>query len=130
MELLRPAAAAVATLLIYALLRQLRSEFAPLALLAGIALILLAGIAHLTGFLAELRSLLQTAGVGTETAALLLRALGVCVVTQLAADLCRDHAASSLATALELIGRFSALLLAMPLLRTLLDTVGALMNVS
>ncbi|MBQ6266642.1 MAG: hypothetical protein IJK64_02600 [Clostridia bacterium] len=128
MELLRPAAAAILTLLLYALLRQLRPEFAPTVLLAGICLILLSAAAQMTGLIAETRAMLQTAGVAPASVSILLRALGVCIVTQLAADLCRDHAASALATALELVGRFSALLLALPFLRDVLAIATEMMH--
>ena len=128
MEMLRPAAAAIVTLLLYALVRQLRPEFAPTVLLAGLCLIPLSAAAHMTGLQAEIRALLQTAGVEPACVSILLRALGVCIVTQLAADLCRDHAASALATTLELVGRFSALMLALPFLRAVLTIASEMMH--
>ena len=128
MELLRPAAAAILTLFLYALLRQQRSEFAPLVLLAGIFLILFSFAAHAGGLRAEIRAMLETAGVDPSAAAILLRALGVCIVTQIAADLCRDHAASALATVLELVGRLGVLILALPFLRAVLSIASEMMN--
>ena len=129
MEVLHPAAAAILTLLLYALVRQLRPEFAPLVLLAGISLILLSSALPLTGLYAEIRAMLQEIGIDDSSVSILLRALGVCIVSQLAADLCRDHAASALGTAVELVGRISALILALPFLRAVLTIASEMMHV-
>lgn len=130
MAMLRPAAAAILTLLAYVLLRQLRPEFAPAALLAGISLILISAASHFTGLQAELSAWMERAGVSQASVSILVRTFGVCVVTQLAADLCRDHAASSLATAIELAGRLAALILALPLLRALTEIAAGLLQAS
>jgi hypothetical protein len=47
-----------------------------------------------------------------------MRSLGICVVTQFAADICYDNSSSSTAAAVELAGRVGAIILAMPMLQS------------
>ena len=57
-----------------------------------------------------------------QSPAVLLRVLGIALVAQFAADLCREAGLTAAATAVDLCGRLLALLQALPLLRTLLDS--------
>ena len=52
----------------------------------------------------------------------MLRALGIALVAQFAADTCREAGLSAAATAVELCGRVLALAQALPLLRALLGS--------
>lgn len=52
----------------------------------------------------------------------MFRVLGIAIVAQLAGDVCRESGMSAAATAVELCGRALALLQALPLLQTLLDS--------
>ncbi|MGN0984058.1 MAG: SpoIIIAC/SpoIIIAD family protein [Gemmiger sp.] len=51
-----------------------------------------------------------------------LRVLGIVLVAQLAADTCRDAGMAAAASAAELCGRMLAMLEALPLLQSLLDS--------
>ncbi|MCL1952872.1 MAG: hypothetical protein FWF60_08605, partial [Oscillospiraceae bacterium] len=54
---------------------------------------------------------------GNSSYTMLVKALGVCVTTQLAADICRDSGSASLANTVELGGRLLVLGLTLPLLK-------------
>lgn len=54
--------------------------------------------------------------------AVLLRALGIALVAQFAADTCREAGLCAASTAIELCGRVLVLLQALPLLRSLLGS--------
>lgn len=45
----------------------------------------------------------------------LIRALGICIVAQIAADTCRDAGENALASKVELAGKIAVLLIALPL---------------
>ena len=57
-----------------------------------------------------------------QSPAVLLRALGIAMVAQFAADTCREAGLSAASTAIELCGRVLALLQALPLLQSLLGS--------
>jgi len=52
-----------------------------------------------------------------------LKALGIAVLTQICADMCRDCGEGSAASGVELIGRLEILVLCIPMLETVISTV-------
>ncbi len=83
---------------------------------------LLAGVAVLAGLLKTVLPLLQRVQVLAENAAvptaymgILLKGLGICLLTQIAADTCRDAGETALANKAELVGKVLLLAVALPL---------------
>ena len=69
-----------------------------------------------------------TGALDGATWSLLLRALGITFLTETAASICRDSGEASLAGWVETAGKLEILLLSFPLIRTVLDTVAALLG--
>ena len=63
-----------------------------------------------------------------EAWTILLKALGLAFLTETAASVCRDSGEAGLATWVETAGKLEILLLSFPLIRTVLDTVAALLG--
>ena len=103
------------------LLRQYRPEYALfLSLLCGVGTLLWL-VQTLSPMLGELEQLAKLALSENEGAQILLKSLGICLVTQAASDTCRDIGETAIASRLELAGRAAMLLLAMPLFGQLLE---------
>lgn len=114
--------------LLYALMRQLRPEFAPLVALAGVGVILVQLIGVLLNVSSTVENLISLAGLGKENVEILIKALAVCVITQFAADVCYDNSFSSAAAAVELAGRVGAIALAMPMIKAAAEIAIGLIN--
>ena len=78
--------------------------------------------------LASLRRLLEAGGVSSAYLSVVLKAAGICFITQLTADTCRDAGETALAGKAELAGRVLMLLTAVPLLEDVLTLVTTLVN--
>lgn len=119
-------------LLIAALLAvTLRSTRPELALALGLAAGIIASLtvlSALSGAIDTVKTLLEQAGIAGDTALLLIKALGICLLTQLTADVCRDAGESGLASRAELAGKVALLLLALPLFRQILSLALTLMG--
>ena len=74
-----------------------------------------------------LGELCQGYGMG-EWAALLFKGLGIAVLSQFCADLCRQTGENMLANGVEGAGRAELLLLCLPLLKELIGTAGTLLG--
>ena len=110
------------------LLRQYRPELAlAIGVLAGVAVSLML-VRVLGAPLEKARQLMEKAGLGGDTALLLVKSLGICLLTQLTADVCRDAGEAGLASRAELAGKAALLLLALPLFGQLLELALLLMK--
>ncbi len=128
MDIVKVAAAGILTAMLYALVRQLKPEIAPLVILGGAAVILVAVAEKFIGVSETVDSMMELAGLEKENVSILIRCLGICIVTQFAADICYDNSSSSIAAAVELAGRVGAITLALPMLQAVAKLALGLMK--
>ncbi len=77
--------------------------------------------------LRELASLINSlTGSGELFIAPVMKCAAIAIVTKLASELCRDSSQSAVAAAVELAGSICALSVAMPLVISMLKTIGAM----
>lgn len=119
---------AVIAALLAAVLRRYLSEQALLVSLIAGVLILAAAVSGAVPVIEEIRELLRSSGVTGEYLTVLLKALGVCLLTQLASDACRDAGEQGLASKAEFAGKIAMLVLALPLFRKVGDIAVSLIQ--
>lgn len=108
-------------------LGQHRPEFALLLSAAAGILTLLYLLAPIIEIVDNLKVRLDSAGLGNVYATL-LKTVGICYITDFAADLCRDFGQSSLAAKMEIAGKISIVALCFPLVDTLLGITDKLIG--
>ena len=87
---------------------------------AGIILLILI-LSQVTPAVRQMSDLVSAAGMSTEYAGILFKSLGVCFLTQLACDSCRDVGETALASKIELAGKVAILIFALPLFQKVAD---------
>ncbi|MCI9455933.1 MAG: stage III sporulation protein AD [Oscillospiraceae bacterium] len=110
------------------LLRQYRPEFALLTALAATILIFTGMSQWLIPAAQRVRELLEQEPELAGSAAILLKAVGVCFITQLACDLCRDAGENAIAARVETAGKAAILLISLPLFEQVLELVMVLLR--
>lgn len=65
--------------------------------------------------------LMQRASINNEYTKAIIKTLGVCYVTQLASDSCRDAGQSAIASKVELCGKVFIVIISLPLFENLID---------
>ena len=122
MDILVVAVVAVVVALLSVLLRQQRPEQATLLVLAaGIGMLMLI-LTRVGDVFFTLKGMLQSSGLPDEYVAVLFKAVGICLVTQLAADTCRDAGETAMASKAEVAGRFALVMVGLPLFQSLAET--------
>ncbi len=109
-------------------LRTQRPELAMclgLAAAVAVAMLLVRQIAPL---ISTMRRLLSITSLPTDGFGVVLKSAGVCLLTQITADTCRDAGETALASKAELAGRVLMLMLAVPLFEELLTLVTTLIG--
>ncbi len=119
---------AVLGISVTAIVKQWKSDFLPLVRL-GITIVLgtvlLSAAAPVLSFL---RVLTEESEHSAYTA-LLFKALGIALLTQICADICRESGESGLAGGVELTGKVEILLLCLPLMEELLEAARNLLTI-
>ena len=128
MDLLKISFIGILTALLYGLIRQIKPEMSPLVILGGTAVIILAVSDVLLDVTDSVNSMMELAGLEKENVSLLIKSLGICVVTQFAADICYDNSSSTLGSAVELAGRLGAIALALPMIKSVARIAVGLIN--
>lgn len=118
MLIFKLAALSFVTAILSLSLKKEQPAYAFLVSLGGAAGVLVTLVGQIQPVLEWLRTL-ETMVPGRSTTCL-LRVLGIALVSQLAADICREGGLAAAATGTELCGRVLALLQALPLLQELL----------
>ncbi len=90
--------------------------------------VLTAGAASdILGIREQAEELMERAELDGEYLTVIFKGLGICYVTKLSADCCRDCGQTALASAAELLGRLGLIAAAMPLFRGVAGIVEALL---
>lgn len=103
------------------LLKQIKPEF---ALLLKFAVLLLLGFlvfSEVNDAVSEIFSFGERVSIDSEMLKILLKALGLCLVAQIASDVCKDCGESALSTSVELVGKLSIVLMALPVAAQLIE---------
>ena len=128
MWIIAAAAAGLVGTVLALILGQYRPEFRMLVTAAVTLLLMAMVLEQLSPVLEQLRSTMELTGLTGDYAAILFKAVGICLLTQLAGDVCRDSGERSIASKIELAGRAAILLTAMPLIQEVLAWAWELMN--
>jgi len=104
-----------------ALLKKRASEQGLLLILAVVIVVAFRTFALAAPLLKLLGDLIPRAGIDEMYIGVLLRTVAASLVSQLCADLCRDGGSQALATAVELTGGLSVLVIALPLLKAVIE---------
>ncbi|MDD7483330.1 MAG: SpoIIIAC/SpoIIIAD family protein [Clostridia bacterium] len=105
------------------LLRKTNPEIAMLLSLAAGILLLIPAFSQIQEIFAAFQSISSRYSALQPYLTTLLKAAGICLLTQFAGDTCRDAGESSLANRIEFAGRISILGMAVPLMLEVLQMI-------
>lgn len=127
-EVLGLALCALAAAVFGALVKRSNKEYA-LLLSAGAAVLIVGKALGYAGPLVEqLRDLTKAEGLRGQCLELMLRAVGLSLIGQLAGQLCKDAGESALAYGVELTVKLAILAVTLPVLTSLLTTLGEILS--
>ena len=119
--------AALVCVVAIVVIKQLKGDFAIPVRLAS-ALILLGEVIAVGIPLFEYIKRLISDSALEKYADVLLKAFGIAILTHITAEICRDCGESSAASYVELAGKFEIMLLALPLVMSVLESAGEILK--
>ncbi len=128
MDFIKIALFACAAAVLYSLVKALCPELSWVVSAAVCTAVLIFALRELSAAGSEFEKTAEYAGIYGEALKNLLKCLAVCIVTELAADVCRENGALSAAGAVTFAGRAAALLCAVPLIMPAAETALGLLK--
>jgi len=108
--------------------REQRPEIAMELSIAAGAMIFLMLATRIASVVQLVWDMAREAGIGETYVASVLKIVGIAYITQFGAEVCRDAKESAIAAKVELAGKVLILLLAVPIVRGILETVIRLLS--
>lgn len=111
------------TVLAATVIRKYNGEISLLLTITAIIFICVAVVPTLSHVFESIKDLTNSANIKNEYVSTLLKSLGICYVTQISADICRENGSGSIASQIEISGKILILLTAIPLYSDLIAMI-------
>ncbi|HIU06273.1 MAG TPA: stage III sporulation protein AD [Candidatus Onthoplasma faecigallinarum] len=126
-ELLKILAVAIVTVFAHMLVKQTKPEIAMIISIAGSVLIIVMAVDALNSVISSFYQIFETTGVDTTLLTPLFKIIAIGYITEFGANICLDAGASSVADKVLFAGKLIILLVALPIVTTVIDMVVALL---
>ena len=123
MTIITIAAAGIATVLLAVQLKGLKGEYAAYMVMAAGAFIFFYGTGKLKDILEALERIQGYIKVNSVYLVTLLKMVGITYVAEFSAGICKDAGYQTIALQIEIFGKLAVLVLSMPVLMALLNTI-------
>ncbi len=108
------------------IITALKPKNSEIALMLGISASILILLSLLSGFSQvsdTINNIIAVSGISTNYIAILLKVIGICLITEFAVNTCKDAGSQSLANNVSLAGKIMVTVTSIPLYNDILDTV-------
>ena len=109
-------------------LRPKSGEIALLLAVACAVLLMFSVLGSAGDIIAAVRGIVSSSGISAGYLAILLKVIGICLMTEFTANTCRDAGSSALASNVTLAGKLLATAAALPLYADILSVVSGLVG--
>lgn len=110
------------------MLRNTRSEYAPMAVIATGIVILVIVISALTDVIVAFEEIVDKTGLNRSLFSSLLKIIGIGYLTEYSVSLCNDLDCASIGKKISLAGKITIFLTAMPIVTALIKAISALIS--
>lgn len=118
----------IITALLALTLRGQRPEFAMLLSLGCGIFVLLALMGQMKEIMTGLEKIMSGLSGQSDLTAIILKALGICIVAELGSQCCNDAGETAIAAKVELVAKAALVLMSMPVFTSLMETAGELLS--
>lgn len=115
--MLKIAGVILCEILIYALLKQYKPEFATVSEIAATVIVFFMLGDELKEALGVFNSFLDGCGISSQYTDVLIKVLGTALITQFTADMCRDSGETALASKVEFAGKIIITAASIPIIK-------------
>lgn len=126
--MLKIAGVIVLQILVYTLLKQTRPEFAVVSEFISLVILIFMLGDEIRDAISAFSFFFEETGINTEYVLVLIKVLGISLVTQFTADMCKDSGESALASKVEFAGKILITAAGIPIIKGFTGFVAGLVN--
>lgn len=126
--MIKIAGIALAVLFCALIVKEKNSTVAALLSVAGGITLLIVVIGNFSNITDAVHKFTDSSSVTDTYVKLMLKALGITILTQFVADICRDNGESALASITETASKIAVVTMLLPLFQTVISIVGGLLK--
>ena len=104
-------------------IKKYNGEIAALIIISAITLICFMVLPMLSQIFDSVNDLTSSANINNNYISILIKSLGICYMTQISVDICKENGSGSIASQIEIAGKLIILLLAVPLYGDLIEMI-------
>ena len=128
MNILSICVLAVTTVILIVTLRPKNGEIAIMLGISCSVIILLSVLSKASGIISTVNNIISVSGISTSYVVILLKVIGICLVTEFAVNTCKDAGSRSLASNISLAGKIMVTVTSLPLYADILNVVLSLLK--
>ncbi len=110
------------------LLRNARSEYAPMAVIAAGIVILIITLSALSDVIVAFEGIVDKTGLDRSLFSSLLKIIGIGYLTEYSVSLCNDLDCASIGKKISLAGKITIFLTALPIVMSLIKAISAIVS--
>lgn len=118
---------AVVTVIMYVTLKPKNGEIALMLIISCSTIILVLVLSEVSAVVKQINQIIALSQIDGNYVVILLKVIGICLITEFAVNTCRDAGSNTLANNVSLAGKIMVTVTALPLYSDILSTVMSLM---
>ncbi len=126
-DLVKIIGVALITVVAFLLVKQTRPEIAMIITIAGSILIILLSISTLSNVIGQFNQIFKATGVNASILLPILKIIAIGYIVEFGANICVDAGANSIADKVLFAGKLIILLIALPIINSVIDMVVGLL---
>lgn len=123
MNILSISVLAVVTVIICVMLKPKNAEISVMLGISCSVIILIGVLTQVSAIVTTINQIIASSGISIDYIVILLKSIGICLVTEFAVNTCKDSGSQSLASNVSLAGKIMVTVTALPLYSDILKTV-------
>ncbi len=110
------------------IVKHYKPEYALITQLTGVIILALYAVSFVESIISTLNTMISSSGLDISFLEILLKALGISVLTDISSSVCRDSGNNTLSNAVDLFGKTLIVILALPMLKLLAESAIGFIN--
>ena len=125
MSIFKVAALGIVAVIMALQFKQMKGEYASIISLAAGCMIFVLAVDKLEVIVDGIKTISSYITINTQYLSVLIKVIGVAYICEFSSSICKDAGFSAIASQIEMVGKLTILVMSMPILLSLLDTVNS-----